>query len=421
VRNQVEALWVTLDELLPGDHRARLVWSFTEGLDLSELYRRIKAVEGRPGHPPADPRLLVGLWLYATLEQVGSARQLDRLCTEHLGFRWMCGGVGVNYHMLADFRVAHAEILDRLLTQSFAVCLHTGLADLDRIAQDGVRVRASAGAASFRRQPTLRDCHKRARAEVARLRDELEEDPGAATRRQQAARLRGAQEREARIAAALRKVEALAAKEAAKPPFDDDPPSGTSAPRQKEPRASTTDVEARVMKMADGGFRPAFNVQIATATQSQLIAAVSIGNVGSDQGQLAPMVEQLAASYGQPPKELLVDGGFTKLADIEAVEAGGTTIYAPVTKPRDPTRDPHAPRRDDRPHVIAWRARMATEPAKTIYKDRAATAECVNALARNRGLQRFMVRGLAKARAVVLWFALAHNLMRSISLAAATT
>lgn len=176
------------------------------------------------------------------------------------------------------------------------------------------------------------------------------------------------------------------------------------------------------MKMGDGGFRPAFNVQFATATSSQLIAAVSIGNVGSDQGQLAPMVEQLGERYGQRPSEILVDGGFTKLADIEAVSATGeTTVYAPVTKPRDPNRDPHAPRLGDPPGVIAWRARMATPDAQTIYKDRAATAECVNALARNRGLQRFLVRGLDKAKAVALWFALAHNLMRSLSLSTVTT
>jgi transposase len=423
VRNQVEAQWRTLDEQLPEDHRARQVWSFVEQLDLSDLYGGIKAVEGRPGHPPADPRLLMGLWLYATLEQVGSARQLDRLCREHLGFRWMCGGVGVNYHLLADFRVAHGAVLDRLLTQSFAACLRVGLSDLDRVAQDGVRVRASAGAASFRRERTLQECHALAQAELVRLRRELEEDPGAASRRQRAARLRAAREREERVAGALQAVRALAAQQPAATTPDEDGPGGGSAKEQKvkEPRASTTDVEARVMKMADGGFRPAFNVQIATAVQGQLIAAVSVGTVGSDQGQLAPMIAQLTQRYGQPPQEMLVDGGFTKLADIESVSAGGSTVYAPVTKPRDPTRDPHAPRRGDGPHVIAWRERMATEQAKQIYKDRAATAECVNALARNRGLQRFLVRGTEKARAVVLWFALAHNLMRVAGLTAATT
>jgi transposase len=442
IRNQIAVHWLTLDELLPPDHRARQVWSLVEQLDLSALYRAIKATEGRPGHPPGDPRLLVALWLYATLEQVGSARLLERLCREHLAFRWMCGGVRVNYHTLSDFRVAHPAILEDLLTRSFAACLDCGLASLERVAQDGVRVRANAGAASFRRRQRLEEYRELARTELARLRAEVHADPAAGTRRQRAAQERAARDREARVAAALQAVESLAdhppnhtaeAPPPQEPPPQEpashgpearppEPPASPSRARSKPPRASTTDAEARVMKMADGGFRPAFNVQFATATDSQLIAAVAIGNIGSDQGQLAPMVERLAARYGQPPGAILVDGGFTKLADIEAVSANGqTTVYAPVTKPRDPERDPHAPRRGDTPKVAAWRGRMATPEAKTIYKDRAATAECVNALARNRGLQRFLVRGLVKAKAVALWFALAHNLARVIGLRAATS
>jgi len=475
IRDQIGVHWLTLDELLPPDHRARQVWSLVEQLDLSALYQAIKATEGRPGHPPGDPRLLVALWLYATLEQVGSARLLDRLCREHLAFRWMCGEVRVNYHTLSDFRVAHPAVLEDLLTRSFAGCLESGLASLDRVAQDGVRVRANAGAASFRRRQRLEAYRELARTELARLRHELHADPGAGTRRQWAARKRAAAEREARVAAAVRVVNRLAdprpkgAAQAPPPPPGDEPqarpmeppptalpvvesmadhapegtveappqepeshaaevrplePTSAAPPKQatgKQPRASTTDAEARVMKMADGGFRPAFNVQFATATESQLIAAVAIGNIGSDQGQLAPMVAQLAERYGKPPSEILVDGGFTKLADIETVSASGqTTVYAPVAKPRDPQRDPHAPLPSDTPKVAVWRGRMATPEAKAIYKHRAATAECVNALARNRGLQRFLVRGLLKAKAVALWFALAHNLARIISLRTAT-
>lgn len=427
-RDQLGWEALSLDELLAPDHRARMVWSFVEGLDLSELYDRVKAIEGRPGHPPADPRLLLGLWLYATIEQVGSARALDRLCREHHGFRWMCGGVSVNYHTLADFRVAHPDLLDRLLTQSFAALLHSGVATLGRVAQDGMRVRASAGAASFRRRRTLEHCQEIARGEVARLRREIERDPNAGTKRQRKARERAAREREARVAQALDAVAALerrAGKRPAPPadrPPPDRPSGGADGKKPAEPRASTTDAEARVMKMADGGFRPGFNVQFATDTASQMIAGVAVGNIGSDQGQMAPMVEQLVERYDRSPGEMLVDGGFTKLGDIEAVSVTGeTTVYAPVTKPRDPDRDPHAPRDGDTPEVAEWRVRMGTPEARAIYKDRAATAECVNALARNRGLQRFTVRGLVKAKATALLFALAHNMMRASSLAAAAT
>src|ERR671913_1533580 len=178
-RRQVSLRPVSLDGLLPADRRARFVWSFAERLDLSALYGAIKAVEGHPGHPPADPRILLALWLYATVEGVGSAREVDRLCREHIGFEWLCGGVGMNHTTLAEFRVAHGAVLERLLIDSFAAMLKTGHASLARVAQDGMRVRAAAGAASFRRRASLERCRAEAAAEIVRLRAELDADPGA--------------------------------------------------------------------------------------------------------------------------------------------------------------------------------------------------------------------------------------------------
>jgi transposase len=417
-RRQVSLRPVSLEDLLPADHRARFVWSFTERLDLSALYAAIKAVEGHPGHPPADPRILLALWLYATVEGVGSAREVDRLCREHIGFEWLCGGVGMNPTTLAQFRVAHGAVLERLLIDSFAALLKTGHASLARVAQDGMRVRAAAGAASFRRQASLERCRAEAAAEVARLRAELEADPGILSRRQAAARLRAAADRERRVEAALAAAAQLTAqRQADGRVHDQDPPkpegdegSGAAKP-PPEPRVSTTDPEARVMKMPDGGFRPAFNLGFASDPRSTMIAAVTLDNTGSDKGQLRPMSERLAEVYGQRPGEHLADGGFTKLADIEALAAAGVAVFAPIPKPRDAARDPHAPRDGDGPGVAAWRQRMGSEAAKAVYKERAATAECVNAQCRNRGLLRFFVRGTEKARTVGLWHALAHNMV----------
>jgi transposase len=407
VRNQVAFQQCSLDELLPEEHEARIVWEYVCGLDLSELLGRIQAVDGGPGQAPADPRVLVALWLYATLRSVGSARELNRLCQYHAAYRWICGGVSMNYHTLATFRTQHVELLDRLLTESVASLMAEGLVSLDRVAQDGMKVRASAGAASFRRQPTLEEALAEAENQVARLRAELEANPAASTTRQQAARQRAAEERAERIRAALEQLPKIAESKKAKD--------------REKARASTTDAEARVMKMGDGGFRPAFNVQLATATDSQVITGVDVTNSGGDQGQLAPMVEQHQQRYAEKPREALVDGGFVKKADIDAVSPpqGGTTVYAPVMESKDPNRDPHTPRADDSPAVAEWRQRMATDEAKVIYRERAATAECVNALARNRGLQRFLVRGLRKVKAIALWYALAHNLMRAVALRAA--
>jgi transposase len=418
-RRQVSLRPLSLEDLLPADHRARFVWAFAERLDLSALYGgAIKAVEGGPGHPPADPRIPLALWLYATVEGVGSARELDRLCREHIGFEWLCGGVGMNHTTLARFRVAHGAVLEQLLIDSFAAMLKTGHASLARVAQDGMRVRAAAGAASFRRRASLERCRAEAAAEVARLRAELEADPGALSRRQAVARRRAAAERERRVEAALAVAGQLAAKrQADRPSPDEDPPgpedgaAGKGATKPPpEPRVSTTDAEARVMKMPDGGFRPAFNLGFASDPRSGMIAAVTLDNTGSDKGQLRPMSERLAEVYGQRPGEHLVDGGFAKLADIEALAAAGVVVFAPVPKPRDAARGPHTPREGDGPGVAAWRRRMGGEAAKAVYRQRAATAECANAQCRNRGLLRFLVRGIEKARTVGLWHALAHNM-----------
>lgn len=405
VRDQIEFQECSLDELLPEEHEARVVWAYVCGLDLSELYQRIQAVENGPGQAPADRRILVALWLYATLRGVGSARELNRLCVAHMAYRWICGGVSMNYHTLSDFRTQHVELLDRLLTESVASLMTEGLVTLDRVAQDGMRVRASAGASSFRRKPTLEEALAEAEEQLRQLKKELDADPGASKSRSQAARQRAAEERAQRIRAALEHVQKIAK---AKQEKD-----------REKARASTTDADSRVMKMGDGGFRPAFNVQLATATDSQVITGVDVTNSGGDLGQMAPMIEQHQERYEKKPKEALVDGGFAKIADIEKAEQGGTTVYAPVRPPRGCSRDAYTPRADDSPEVAQWRLRMATDEAKAIYRQRAATAECVNALARNRGLQRFLVRGLRKVKAVMLWFALAHNLMRAVALRAA--
>jgi len=402
-RAQLEWRPVDLDSLLPDDHRARLVWEYVVGLDLTPLYARIAAVEGHAGAPATDPRLLLALWLQATLDGVGSARALARLCEEHVAYQWLCGGVSVNYHTLADFRTAHVEVLDTLLTQSVATLLAEQLVTLERVAQDGVRVRASAGAASFRRRPTLTQCLAEAEAHVQALRAELAADPAATTQRQRAARERATRERRARIAQALAQLPAV---EAAKQ---------RQGERPETARVSTTDPEARVMKMADGGFRPASNIQFATATTAQVIVGVAVGNTGSDAGQLAPMVTQLTTRYGQSPAAMLADAPYATHADLQQVH-DQTCVYAPVPDPRDPTRGRYAPRPADPPAVAAWRRRMGTDDAQQIYKARAATAECVNAQARQRGFWRVLVRGLRKVRAVALWQALAHNLLRGVAL-----
>ena len=298
-----------LDDLIPPDHPARVVWAFVEGLDLSPLYGAIKSVAGNAGRPAIDPRILMALWIYATADGVGSARQLDRLCGSHDAYRWLLGDVAINYHTLADFRTDHVESLDRLLTESVAALLAEGLVDLERVARDGMRVRADAGAASFRRRPTLEEAPAEAEAQVRALREELEQDPAAGDRRRQKARERAARERAERIRGALDRLPEL---EARKKPED-----------REKARGSTTDPGATVMKMGDGGFRPAYNVQFGTATGGQIIVGVEVVTAGSDAGQMAPMVEQIESRYGERPEEMLVDGGYPQHDQIDEVSGGG--------------------------------------------------------------------------------------------------
>jgi transposase len=405
-RAQLELRASDLESLLPEGHRARIVWAYVEQADLTALYAGIKAVEGGSGRTPIAPEILFALWLYATVEGIGSARAIARLTQEHDAYRWICGGVAVNYHTLSDFRSEQEALFDGLLTDSVATLLAVGAVKLKRVAQDGMRVRASAGASSFRRRGTLERCLEEAKAQVEMLKQQTEDDPGALTQKQQAARERVRREREERVEQALQRLPEL------------EKLKEKQGKKAEEARASTTDAEATVMKMGDGGFRPAYNAQYATDTESQVIVGVEVVTVGSDMGQLAPMVEQVSERCGETPEQWLVDGGYPAHEQLDAV-AEHTEVYAPVPKPKDPATDPHTPKPGDSEGVAEWRARMGTEEAKNIYKERAATAECVNALARERGLIRLRVRGRRKVRGVLLLHALAHNLMRTFALAPA--
>lgn len=416
-RNQIALRPMDLEATVGPEHAVRNVWAFVERLDLSALYAGIGSVEGGAGRPAIDPQILMALWLHATVDGVGSAREIERLTEAHDAYRWICGGVNVNHHTLSDFRCARVDLLDELLTDSVAVLVNKGLVKLARVAQDGMRVRASAGSASFRRRSTLELCLKQARAQVQALKGELDADPDASNRRRRAAGERAAEEGEKRLTRALEQLAQVEKQKNKKPVAKKENETEEQHKKRSEPRASSTDAEARVMKMADGGFRPAYNVQFTTTTDSQIIVGVEVNNCGSDLGQLSPMLDQVQHRYEQCPAEWLADGGFARNADIEDAHRRGITVYAPVRHPRDSSRDPHVALPDDSEAIVQWRQRMGSEAAKEIYKQRAATAECVNAIARARGLTQFLVRGLNKVKAVALWYALAHNLMRTVTLA----
>ena len=408
-RSQVDPNPKRIDDLIPADHKARLVWQLVQELDLAPLYAGIRAVEGHAGRPATDPRVLVALWLYATEEGIGSAHELMRRCYDCDPYQWLRGGVDVNYHTLSDFRTAHLEWLKYQVVANIAAMRAEGLVSLEVLGQDGMRVRASAGNDSFKRAETLQQLLEEAEQQWGRLQQEFEQETGLSAR-QQAAQERSARERIERLKQAQAEVQKVAEAREKRKKGD-----GASA------RASTTDPAVRRMKMGDGGTRPALNVEFATDLGSLVIVGADLLNV-ADAGQMEPMVQQIEVEQAPLPEgaEYYVDGGLVTKEDLESVGQRRVTVFAPpkeVKQQQQQGKDPYAPKRGDSPEVAQWRQRMGTAEAQEKYKQRG-KCEWSNAQCRNRGLYQFVVRGLQKVKAVVLWYVLVHNLFRGVALRA---
>jgi len=399
-RTQVELTPTDVETLLPPGHAARLVWRFVDGLDLRQFYAAIGSRDTIGGRPAIDPKILVALWLYATIDGVGSAREIDRLCYSHDAYRWIRGGVSVNYHSLSSFRVRHQAALDDLLTQSITALLHRRVVTLRRVAADGTRIRANAGIRSFRRAQTLRECLAQARQ---LMKQTARQTDGAGLSREAAAQARAAAEQLVRVEEALAEL-----------------PRVTAVKRRNrstsEPRVSTTDPEARVMKMADGGYRPAYNVQFATDGDSDVIVGVAVINTGTDQGELVPMLNEIERRVGRVPDQTLVDGGYVNHRGIEDATCRGSELVAPVPRQRG-RRDATPPQPSDSMAIALWRTRMLSAAAQDAYRIRGSIAERVNADIRaHRMHQAIPVRGLHKVHSWVLWIALAINAMRAMEI-----
>jgi transposase len=332
-RDQLFWDMVDLDSQVPPDHPVRIVWAFVDGLALPELYDAIKARDEVAGRPTPDPKIQLALWLYATVEGVGSARALARLCEHHAAYRWICGRVPVNYHGLSDFRLAAGAVLDRILSESVAALMAEGLVSLEEVAVDGTKIAANAGKSSLRDGAGIARFESAARARVERLRREAEADPGAGERRRRAARARAEADTATRAQAARDRLAALQAEKAVR-----EKTHKKQEAAKRPPRASTTDPQARLMKMPDGSFRPAYNLIVAAEPQQQVILAIEPTERRSEAGLARPMVDDIARRYGTRPQRLLVD---TRLATAhEIVDLAGhaeqpTLVYSPPPPERD--------------------------------------------------------------------------------------
>lgn len=415
-RQQIAMVVQCADDLVSAQHPVRTVMAVVETLDVSRFCESIKARDGVAGRDATDPRLLVGLWLYACIRGIGSARELARRCEESAAFRWMCGGVGVNHRLLSDFRVDHGKALDELFTRVIASLVDKGLVQVSRISQDGVRVRVSAGAGSFRREERLQKLLAETQQHVEELRKQLEnpETSAALSSRQKAARQRAAQEKQQRLEQAIAQLPELKRKQAETARKAGAGKSGQKI-RDKQPRVSTSDAEARVMKMPNGGFNPACNVQLATDTISRAIVGIEVSHEGSDSAGLSgPMREQVEQRSGGKVEQHLLDGGYLRMDDIEQAQQQGVELFVPPKPARNLQRRGRElePKAGDSQAVMEWKQRMGSAEGQAIYRQRAATSETVNADLRNhRGLTQLTVRGLDKSKCVVLWCALAYNIM----------
>jgi transposase len=421
-RAQVEMVVQCPEALVSATHPVRTVAALVAKLDLSRFCEPIKAREGQAGRDATDPQLLVSLWLYGCIRGIGSARELARRCSAEDGsrpFRWLCGGVTVNHHLLSDFRVEHAAALDELFTQVVASLVDKGLVKVTRISQDGVRVRACAGASSFRRAERLEQLLNEAQQHVAELRRQLDDPAYAAglSAKQKAARQRAADDKIDRLQEAIAQLPELKKRQAAAAKRAGTGKRGQKI-RDKEPRVSSTDPQARVMKMPNGGFNPAVNVQLATDTDSRAIVAVDVSNEGSDSAGLSqPLRQQVQDRTGRDVDQHLLDGGYMRIEDIEQAhndQAHTVELFMPPKPARAEQNRGHEldPKPGDSEAILTWKARMRSEAGKAIYKLRAATSETVNAdLRGHRGLVQLTVRGLSKAKCVALWCALAYNVM----------
>jgi transposase len=415
-RRQMAMVVQCPDDLVAAQHPVRMVMALLETLDMARFSESIRAREGVAGRDATDPRLLVGLWLYACIRGIGSARELARRCEESAAFRWLCGGVTVNHRLLSDFRVDHGAALDGLFTQVIASLVDKELVAVSRVSQDGVRVRVSAGAGSFRREERLQKLLAESKQHVEEMRRQLEnpESSAALSSRQRAARRRAAKEKQQRLEQAIAQLPELQQKQAEAARKAGQGKRGQKI-GEKEPRVSTSDAEARVMKMPNGGFNPACNVQLATDTKSRAIVGVEVSYEGSDSSGLSqPMRAQVEQRSGGKVEQHLLDGGYLRIADIEQAHEQGVELLVPPKPARQPHRRGRElePKPRDSQAVLAWKRRMASAEGQEIYRQRAATSETVNADLRSyRGLTQLTVRGLSKAKCVALWCALAYNVM----------
>lgn len=403
-------VWRLTEDSLPLTHPARLLWEVLGTFDLSAFTAHSRATTDHRGRSNHSTRLLLTLWLYGLCQGMSSARKITRQLDTDFAFRWIAGDMSVCHDRLSRLRSDHRVALDDLFTTVVGQLLHHELLSLDLAAQDGVRVRAHAGAASFRSARGLASCEEQARLHLRAVL--AQQDDPALTTAQKARRLNAAKDFQARVEEAKRHLASLPAPKPSPRPARPRART-TKAKKTSTPRASTTDPEARVMKMADGGFRPAYNLHLTTVGSAlggpRTVIGVLVSNIGSDMGSLVPMLDEVQRRTGRLPTTLWLDTNHAKHSDIEQGRQRGVRVLVPEMESSydKGTHVHHSPELD------AWRADMATDEAKELYRARAGLCEVSNADLKGRhGMSQLLVRGMGNVFCATLLAVLSTTLLQ---------
>ena len=305
-RKQMRMVPVDVERLIPEDHEARAIWDFVGSLDLAPYYRDIGSVEGEAGRPAYDPHVLMSIWVYAYAKAIGSAREIARRTEYDPPFQWLTGMEIINYHTLSDFRIDHKEYLDQLFIQALGIMSAEGLITLERVMHDGTKVKACAGADSFRREDRIKNHMKAAEEQIRTLRESPEEEMSL---RRQKAHERITRDKKERMEHALSEFAKIR--------------EGKTEEEAPEARASITDPDSRIMKQSDDGYAPSYNLQVSTDSAFGVIVAQAISQHPDDCGELLPALQRIEENTGKKPVQIVADGGYTTRENILAMDGDG--------------------------------------------------------------------------------------------------
>lgn len=410
-RDQIEFKIGSLDDALESDHQARTVWNFIELLDFSRLYERYHSLNNGLGRGFVDPKILTALWIYAICDGVISARKIAKYCDENKAYIWICGGISVGHHLLSKFRSNFSDLFDEFVVQSISHLYDKGLITIKEVAQDGTKLLASAR--TMHRKKTLVSKAIGIRKYIKQLEEELQN--GDFEKKEK-------KKKERELAENLRKKERLiqAAKELQKHKETLNKNRAKNRNRRlsnkdaSNLRASPTDPECRKMKMADKSYKPAYNVQIATDVETELVLKTHICQNSHDGGELAPMYSRLRGAYGVGINSYLADSAFRNKDDFVAMFESGCSVYCPTQKKKTQALRKRVLSGDcgkDTEADIDWVLRMEEEEANELYNRRIRVSETINAFFKNHGIHQLFVRGVKKVKGFIDLACLSYNVM----------